>query len=215
MAIGDPQDWADHFITVDERLLGRIIHIWPACIALLPGQPDEDAITINLVKLLAKDLVVRRICHWIEYQYEPFGTHPNGASYSKGAIDIAVLLDWERERYVAYECKRLNVASTRSRSSLATRYVKEGMMRFMTEQYAEAIPVGCMLGYVLDGDLAFALAQLNAAIAAEKVPLSLVEGPTLLACVPSIERFLTGHQRVSKTNIALRHTLLPFPRRRR
>jgi hypothetical protein len=121
MVVGDPQCWADRLIPVDERFLDRIIHVWPTCIALLPGQPEEDAITTNLVNLLTKDSIVRRICHWVEYQYEPFGTHPDGSSYSKGAIDIAVLLDWERERYIAYECKRLNVVSQKSRSSLATR----------------------------------------------------------------------------------------------
>jgi hypothetical protein len=90
-------------------------------------------------------------------------------------------------------------------------YVKEGMMRFMTEQYAEALPIGCMLGYVMDGDLPFALAQVKAAIAVVKVPLSLMEGPATLAFAPDIEQFSTGHQRANKTNITLRHTLLPFP----
>jgi hypothetical protein len=211
MVVGDPQSWKDRFISVDERLLQRVLHLWPACVALLPGQPDEDSITINLVQLLSKDADVRRICHWVEYQYEPFGTHPNGTKFSKGKIDVAILLDWERERYVAYECKRLNVISKGGRSSLATRYVNDGMMRFMTEQYAEALPVGCMLGYVLDGDLAFALNQVSAAINAQKAALSLVVGPVSAVPIIGIERFSTGHLRANKTNIELRHVLLPFP----
>jgi hypothetical protein len=208
MVVGDPHDWLDRFVTLDERLLDRILHVWPVCVALLPGQPAEDAITANLVKLLLKDAVVRRICHWIEYQYEPFGTDLNGASYSKGSIDMAVLLDWERERYLAYECKRLNVIGKAGRSSLAMPYVKDGMMRFMTEQYAEALPVGCMLGYVLDGDVPFAVQQVHAAIVAEKAALALIAGPTSLA---GSERFSTDHQRANKASIVLRHTLLPFP----
>ena len=142
MMIGDPQLWKDRFITIDERLLARILHLWPACLALLPQQPDEDTITINLVHLLAKDPVVRSICHWVEYQYEPFGVHPNGARFSKGIIDLAVLLDWEREKYLPYECKRLNVVHGGSRSSLATPYVGEGLIRFVREQYAEGLPSG-------------------------------------------------------------------------
>jgi hypothetical protein len=211
MIVGDPQDWKDRFITVDERLLQRILHLWPACVALLPGQPEEDTITINLVHLLSKDAVVRRICYFVVYQHEPFGTHPGGAKFSKGKIDIAVLFDQERERYIAYECKRLNVIHSGVRGSLATRYVKEGMMRFLTEQYAEGLPVGCMLGYVMDGDMPFALTQINAAIEAHKNPLYLIAGPIAGQTTVGIERFSTGHKRASKSIIELRHVLLPFP----
>lgn len=209
MIIGDAQPWKDRFVTVDERLLRRVLFLWPACVALLPGQPEEDTITINLVHLLSNDPVVRRICYFVIYQHEPFGTHPGGAKFSKGRIDIAVLLDQERERYLAYECKRLNVVNN-GRASLATRYVNEGMMRFLTEQYAEGLPVGCMLGYVMDGDLAFALTQTNAAVVAQKVPLGLLAGPTSDQPILGIERFSTNHQRANKSNIELRHVLLPF-----
>jgi hypothetical protein len=210
LIVGDPHDWKDRFITVDERLLQRILHLWPACVALLPGQPEEDAISINLVHLLSLDAVVRRICHFVIYQHEPFGTHPGGAKFSKGKIDIAVLLDQERERYLAYECKRLNVIYN-GRASQATRYVNDGMMRFMTEQYAEGLPVGCMLGYVMDGDLTFALTQINAVIATQKIPLGLIAGPTFGQPITGIERFSTAHQRANKSNIELRHVLLPYP----
>jgi len=211
MMIGDPQLWKDRFITIDERLLTRILHLWPTCIALLPQQPDEDTITINLVHLLAKDAVVRSICHWVEYQYEPFGVHPSGARFSKGIIDLAVLLDWEREKYLPYECKRLNVIHSGSRSSLATPYVVEGLIRFVTEQYAEGLPLGCMLGYVIDSDLSFALKQIHAAIDAQKVPLLMIDGPCQGTAIHGIERFATGHQRASKSQIEVRHVLLPFP----
>lgn len=210
MIVGDPHAWKARFITLDERLLSRILHLWPACVALLPGQPEEDTITINLVHLLANDAVVRRICYIVIYQHEPFGTHPSGAKYSKGKIDMAALMDQERECYVAYECKRLNVIHSGTRSSLATRYVKDGMMRFLSEQYAEGLPVGCMLGYVMDGDLPFALTQLNGAIDAHKTPLCILNGAPSSQVVPGIERFSTLHQRLNTSNIELRHVLLPF-----
>jgi hypothetical protein len=210
MILGDPHDWKDRFITLDERLLQRILHLWPACVALLPGQPEEDTITINLVHLLSLDAIVRRICYFVTYQHEPFGTHPDGAKYSKGKIDIAILVDQERERYLAYECKRLNVIHSGARASLATRYVNDGMMRFLTEQYAEGLPVGCMLGYVMDGDLAFALTQISGAIAAQRTPLGLVAGPISAQPITGIERFSTGHQRPNKSTVELRHVLLPF-----
>jgi hypothetical protein len=84
------------------------------------------------------------------------------------------------------------------------------MMRFLTEQYAEGLPVGCMLGYVMDGDLFFALTRVTAAIDTDKIPLALMAGPTSDQPIAGIERFATGHQCADKSNIELRHVLLPF-----
>ncbi|WP_024882295.1 hypothetical protein [Methylosinus sp. LW3] len=210
MTLGDAHEWKARFISLDERLLRRILHVWPTCLALLPEQPEEDSITINLVALLSQDAVVRRICYFIVYQHEPFGTHTNGAKYSKGKIDLAVLLDQERERYVAYECKRLNVIHGGTRGSLATRYVRDGMMRFLTEQYAEGLPVGCMLGYVMDGDLTFATEQINGAIKANKSALGSIEELPTSQAFQGAKRFSTLHQRASTSIIELRHVLLPF-----
>ncbi len=209
MTLGDAQAWASHFISLDERLVQRIVAVWSGCISTLGAQPDEDTITINLVACLGKDPVVRRLCHWVEYQFEPFGINSAGAKFSKGKIDIAILLDWERERYLAYECKRLNVVHGRRRSSLAMEYVINGMMRFMTEQYAELLPVGCMLGYVMDGDLGFAETQLGAAIAGHK-RLGLANGPSQMPPMQMSPRFSTGHKRPTGQIIELRHTLLRF-----
>lgn len=126
MMLGDPQSWKRQFISLDERMLQRVLHVWSRCVARLPGQPEEDDITTNLIDLLLKDPVVRTLCHWIEYQFEPFGTDDQGAKYSKGIVDLAVLLDFDRETYLPYECKRLNTIHQGRRSSLATPYVNDG-----------------------------------------------------------------------------------------
>ena len=108
-AAGDPAIWADRFRSLDTRFLQRVVAIWPECMAVLPSQPPEDDITVNLVNLLLKDPWARRLFHWLEFQFEPFGFTADGMAYSKGRIDMALILDRERERYLAYECKRLNV----------------------------------------------------------------------------------------------------------
>jgi len=207
MLVGDIQKWADHFISFDDRFLKRIVAVWPDCMAVLPEQPKEDNITFNLVDLLGNDAVVRRLCHWVEYHFEPSGRAADGSKYSKGIIDMAVLIDREREHYLAYECKRLNVIHAGNRSSLASAYVTQGMMRFITEQYAEHLPVGCMLGYVLDGDVTFAQMRLAEAIGGH-APLALIDGPAPLAAVETIKRFRTRHIRPAGSEIELRHALL-------
>jgi hypothetical protein len=210
MMRGDPQNWRQRLISLDERILERILFVWQRCVARLPGQPEEDEVTINLVDLLMKDPIVRTLCYWIEYQFEPFGVGDDGARYSKGIIDLTIFLDFDRETYLPYECKRLNVVHKGGRSSLATPYVKEGLMRFVTEQYAEGLPVGCMLGYVMDGDLPFALQQVHAAITAEATALRSRGGIMNGDVTPPVERFRTGHDRDVSTQIEVRHVLLPF-----
>ena len=51
--------------------------------------------------------------------------------------------------------KRLNVPRDDGRRSLAKKCVMDGLSRFTTGQYSENLPVGCMLGYVLDGDVKY------------------------------------------------------------
>jgi hypothetical protein len=210
MVLGDAHAWATKFISVDERILERIAYVWPQCATLLPGQPEEDTITIQLIDHLAKDQIVRRICHWIEYQYEPFGIAPSGQKFSKGKIDLAILLDWERERYIAYECKRLNVRYKGIKQSLATAYVADGLMRFITEQYAENLPVGCMIGYVMDGDCPSAIKSVHSAIVAN-ADANLQRAPLPLAPVSPAHRFYTNHLKgANGTVIEIRHAFLPF-----
>lgn len=214
MVVGDPEYWASHFTSIDERLLARIIALWPKCLSVLPESPEEDVITLNLRSLLTKDAEARLIFYYLEYQFEPEGFTPEGLAFSKGQIDLAVLLDQGCTRYLAYECKRLNVHYNGTRQSLATPYVKEGVKRFITEQYAEGLPVGCMLGYVLDGDIDFARGSVHAAIDTNKSTIGLTDGPISASPIAAVERFTTDHTRpASGSVIHVRHSFLPFPKK--
>ena len=211
MMVGNPSAWTERFRSLDVRFLERVTAVWSECVAGLPAGPTEDTITINLVGILSKDRQARRLFHWLEYQYEAFGFMPNGTAYSKGRIDMALVLDGERERYLAYECKRLNVVRNGKRESLASRYVKEGLMRFVTEQYAESLPVGCMLGYVMDGDVSGAQSGIFAAIRGRAATTGLTSGPGADRPIGSAMRFFSRHRRRGiRHEIEIRHALLPF-----
>ena len=211
MLIGDPSHWTERFKKLDVRFLERVVALWPQCLAALPADPDEDTITFNLVEIVAKDPAARRLFHHLEFHYEPPGYTDEGWAYSKGQIDMAVLLDRERERYLAYECKRLNTRRSGKWSSLATRYVTQGVVRFVTEQYAAGLPVGCMLGYVMDGNVSRARRKLGAAITMHRDTIRLEWGPEDDQPLGTMRRFVSGHRRVSSgAHIEIRHALLPF-----
>ena len=212
MLLGDPKDWTDRFRTLDVRFLERVWAVWDQCVAVLPPDTDEDTITINLVDFLSRDSKARRLFHYVEYHYEPFGYTPEGSAYSLGEIDMAVMLDQDRQRYLAYECKRLNEVRADVTRSLATPYVLKGILRFVTEQYADGLPVGCMLGYVMDGNTRAAQSHVAAAMSTHDSQIGLVSGPTANQSVCSIIRFSSLHRRTSRRDyIEIRHALLPFP----
>ena len=147
----------------------------------------------------------------VAFQYHPPGYKSNGLAYSKGRIDMAVLLDPLAEGYLAYECKRLNVIRADGRRSLAREYVMDGVARFITGQYSENLPVGCMLGYVLDGDVAYADSSVRAEIVECHQDIELVVGPRDEPAIGTATRFSSRHRRGSgEDEIEVRHALLPF-----
>ena len=178
--------------------------------SILPEDPNEDTITTNLVDILSRDAKARRLFHHLAYQHEPFGYTTDGWAYSKGKIDMALLLDQERERYLAYECKRLNVVRNGRTRSLATAYVLDGVLRFVTEQYAADLPVGCMLGYVLDGNVNTADTKIRIAMRANAGHIQLFGRLKRDQPVGAIERLSSRHRRSDGSDIEIRHALLPF-----
>lgn len=70
-----------------------------------------------------------------------------------GRIDLCFIPpnSCHEQVYFAFECKRLNVRYPRRTSSLASEYVKGGMIRFINSKYASLLLKGGMIGYVLDG----------------------------------------------------------------
>lgn len=210
MVVGDAQSWVERFRSLDTRILQCIVDIWPKCLAILPNQPYEDTITLNLIDILLKDPKSRRLFYWIEFHFEPFGYTPEGVAYSKGQIDIAVILDKNREKYLAYECKRLNVVKKGKKSTQATPYVTDGVKRFVEEKYAENLPVGCMLGYVLDGNVSSACLKIQSAIVTNKNIIGFIAGSIQDISLDSVKRFSSLHLRSNSQEIEIRHALLPF-----
>jgi len=213
MTVGDPSYWVARFRSLDARFLECVFAVWPGCVATLPANPDEDTITVNLVAVLSRDAKARRLFHHLAYQHEPFGYTADGRAYSKGRIDMVLLLNQNRETYLAYECKRLNVVRKGKIHSGARSYVLEGMVRFVTEQYSADLPVGCMLGYVLDGNVTTARTKVRAAINSNSDDVGLVGEPMDDQPVGTIGRFSSRHRRPSSgVDIEIRHALLPFPK---
>ena len=82
-----------------------------------------------------------------------------------GQLDIKVTCGKGAHVYFAIEAKRLRVSDPFGRVDTGAReYVKDGMMRFVSGQYALRMNSGAMLGYVFDGNTPAARSDIAKAI---------------------------------------------------
>ena len=211
MIEGGKQAWLNTFRAGDRKFLRSVTLVWRAVISALPDDPEEDVITAALVVKLRSDPNTRDLFRYYGFQHPPIRSTPQGqVEGHRLRIDLAVIIDQERDTYIAYECKKLNVhGGDGARRSQAGAYVRDGMMRFVTEQYAKDLPVGCMLGYVMDGDLQWAYARVVAAMMSQTPTLGLQGRPISAPSIGVVQRFVTQHSR-SGRSLEMRHSLLPF-----
>ena len=222
MLDGDRHQWTAECRRRDATFLRFVMKVWWQAVALLPGDPLEDAITKAVVDRLDADAEARAL-FYCDYQFVPIEWRCDGSLTRNRFIDIAVIVPNDRRsNYLAYECKKLNVRHKGKRRSQAGTYVgqpaaseaqssrsPDGMMRFVTGKYAAGLPVACMIGYVMDGDLSFAYARIKAMIEQNRSVLRLQDGPTDEPPLDAMTRFVTTHER-NGDGIELRHALLPF-----
>lgn len=69
----------------------------------------------------------------------------------EGRIDIKIIYSFDEAEYFGMECKR--ISSTKPDRDLATKYVRNGVLRFVEEIYSPGHEWGAMLGFVIDNKI--------------------------------------------------------------
>lgn len=209
MILGSPASWTQRLIDGHALIVGRIAALWPECAAHFQADSHENTITDHLARALQKDLRSRFL---IMPQHKLLDDDCHGDVVTKGVVDIAVFINLNNDIYLAFECKRLNVHYGGKRQSLSGDYVDKGMMRYVSAQYARNLPLGAMLGYVMDGDLEWALERLDQACRqrSERLRLSRPSGrPTPVASEHHVRSYPTYHLRAGDiVSFEIRHSLL-------
>ena len=209
MNLGDSAAWRRRFVDIHAELLDRIAAVWPRCAGRFDATTKENPVTDQLALALKRDPVARRFL--IIPQLKLIDEDRVGDVVTKGFVDIAVFFHLKNESYLAFECKRLNVRYEGSRRSLAGKYADEGLMRYVSAQYARALPLGAMLGYVMDGDLEWVLVRLRAAFQKRATGLCLAGSLTNAPDIVPLRCFRTHHCRPGESApFEVRHTLLPM-----
>lgn len=208
MIIGGSTLWLDGLKDIDRELTECIERVWPSVISRCSQTEREDIITERLVDLLRKDKTLCKL-GFLNIHFRLREEDSLGDFTTKGILDMALFLDQNYDRYIAYECKRLNRINSEGKrtGSQAGPYVEEGMYRYVTAKYSKKLPYGCMIGYVMDGDIRFALKQLESAINQREKLIGLNSGRLSIAS-KELNAFETSHLRKDdKSSITIRHRL--------
>jgi len=177
---GSPSPWADLLEQMLPDLLRLILDTWHE----LPGpwtDDREDEITNVLCRALRKNREIRELPFYVQTQMVELDPAPD---QDLGRLDIVFLPTGlpgspNEAVYFCLECKRLNVVIDGRKRPGGSDYVVHGMLRFINGQYARAVRNGGMLGYVLDGDVSAAIANVEANIRGHHAALCM-EGPGVL-----------------------------------
>lgn len=169
---------------------------------------------------LENDLTKRlfeQICRCPEYRTGPLEpllesqvvTFDEDMPEITGRADIRFSCGRGIETYFPVEAKRLYVTYPKgAKASLVKDYVSDGMMRYVTGQYASKMAVGAMLGYVCDSTVPVAKKALSAAVDKEAANLRLAKSGTWqtssIAVTPSV--YETRHD-LDGRNFTMYHIL--------
>jgi hypothetical protein len=212
MLAGSLDAWLPHFRGIEERVAEAVEAAWPICIGPLQSKKNsmthEDHITKHLVRLLIR---TKSLPGRIVYQYPLLVEDNNGNISISGKIDFVLTVGDDEDVYLACECKRLNVPYKAKTRGLSGEYVDEGLMRFVTGQYANGLPLAMMLGYVMNARTERARLGVKRAMALRSTAIGLLSDRDTPAVNGKPLRFHTRHECVSGHVIEVAHTFLAWP----
>jgi hypothetical protein len=134
----------------------------------------EDWITMKLHRLLIREPLFRDGPIQVDLQPEIVFTSVDLEKRTpEGRLDLKVSSGFGYEVYFAIEAKRLRVSLPSGLFNGGREYVIDGMMRFVTGQYAPLMQTGAMLGYVYDGEIQKARADVDKHVKKMEISLKL------------------------------------------
>lgn len=151
---GSTAEWVDLLDSQVPQILTLVIKTWNK----LPppaANEREDPVTNRLCWALQR--CPDRAAYPFRIQPQAVILEPDSGD-ELGRLDIAFLpFVPSDEIYFCLECKRINVRTKIGIRPYFAEYVRFGMLRFVSGQYAGAVRHGGMLAFVLDGDVPAAI----------------------------------------------------------
>ena len=206
--IGSPAEWAGLIEPMLPTILQFVVDCWVEMSVPTRGEREDD-LTVRLCLLLKQNRTARELPFQIDIQMvelEP----ADGNETGRMDITFRPLIPRE-DIYFCLEGKLLNVTKNARRRSLASEYVNQGMMRFISGKYAKAVHHGGMAGYIIDGDTSYAITRVSASIKRHCAALGMEPAHGL-----TTSSFLGENRNVRETNhlrkgekFLIHHVFLP------
>ncbi|QYX32446.1 hypothetical protein [Sphaerospermopsis torques-reginae] len=161
--IGNSNLWADTFPDdLIPDILDLVLSAWEVF-----RKPKIDDHEVPITKRFRATLRQQRDLVRLPVRIDREIPEDDSEGNEKGRIDL-VFTSVQRiseDVYFSFECKRLNIVSNNGkRESLAKDYVVDGMMRYITSQYASGLLSGGMIGYIMNSDSKTAIKAVDKAI---------------------------------------------------
>lgn len=164
---GASNPWADTFpVDLLPSLFDLIMESWKTF-----PQPSPHDLEVPITKRFCVHLENNkdRSIHLFRIDWDP--NVLDETATNRGRIDIRITHGYVAKEYFSFECKRLNETDKKGKwSSLAGKYIDEGVMRYISGQYSGG-EHGGMIGYVMDGDIVEAIKRVDGAIENRKEQL--------------------------------------------
>jgi len=182
---------------------------------------EEDTFSVRLTEDYIQPLARRRLLNLVAMArtkvHTPAMKAGDVSPKQAPEIDIRLFYSWMNysEVYFAWECKRVgDKRVNRECAGLISKYITEGILRFMDEDYAAGLYDAGMLGYVLAGDVTNIVHDINTSMQDphRKRPLPASEHLVPAPVVGTFtDAYQSHHQRtVSQKTIRLHHLFLTF-----
>ena len=168
--VGSPSEWVNLLDSLVPDILALVIASWEEILPLA-ADAKEDPTSETLCRHLRQG---RDCCDLPFNVYSQLVELDPAAGEDQGRMDIVFAPMVPREYiYFCLECKRLNVADGDGVRPYSSEYVRFGMLRFVSRQYSARVRNGGMIGFVLDGDIASAMANVLENIRARHAELGM------------------------------------------
>jgi len=209
MAIeGNPGFWRTDVKEQIPIILPLIVESWKTF--ALPTKPtiDEDSINRKFCRYLRnhKDRSIHLFKIWSQAEF----LSAEGTLIGKPDLIFSPFNN-DEDQYFACEYKLLNKRDKEGKwSSLAGKYVDEGMMRYVSGQYSGG-DNGGMIGYVMDGDTLKAISCVNHAIEKRKDKLCINHKAELRisSIRPKCQQTKETQHLMKKGRFTVHHIFLP------
>lgn len=177
---GDACAWADAF--PDELLpdiLEMVCAVWVGLKKPQPNDRERDT-SLRMCASIRQSLMGRRLPLRVDVETTLID---DTGEIEIGRLDLRFTsTSFHPEAYFSFECKRLCVHDGKKLRTLATEYVTDGMMRYVSGQYAPSRHHGGMIGYVHTGTRDNAIMKVNESIQANVILLRMSPPAKLEAC---------------------------------